>query len=90
MKINEEQIFTLTNPLFWIWAIILFTIKFFNRVIEYSGLADWFFILFRFKEISKEGQNFIVFIDSKNDYSRGSWLKRKAWSYAAKKIKENN
>lgn len=89
MKISEEQIFVLTNPLFWIWALLIFVIHLIKKALDLIGIYDWYYVLFRFNRMSKRGKKEMVFLMDKRAIKL-FWLKRKAWEYATKLIKKEN
>jgi len=89
MKISEEQIFVLTNPFFWIWAIIVLILHLIKKALDVTGIYDWYYVLFRFKRMSKRSKDEMVFLMDKRAIKL-LWLKRKAWEYATKLIKEEN
>jgi len=89
MKISDDQIFVLTNPFFWIYAIIIFAIHLIKKTLDVTGLYDWYFVLFRFYRMSKSGKDQMVFLMDKRAI-RLFWLKRKAWQYATNIIKKEN
>jgi hypothetical protein len=84
MKIREEQIFVLTNPIFWIWALIIFAKELIKKALDLTGIYDWYYVLFRSKRLSKRGKNEMVFLMGKRAIKL-FWLKRKAWEYATRK-----
>ena len=87
MKISEEQIFVLTNPFFWLWAIILFVVHLIKKTLDVTGIYDWYYVLFKFHKMSKSGKEQMVFIMDKKAIKL-LWLKRKAWQYATNLIKK--
>jgi hypothetical protein len=89
MKISEEQIFVLTNPIFWIWALIIFVMHLIKKALDLTGIYDWYYVLFKFKRMSKSGKDQIVFLMDKRAIKL-FWLKRKAWEYATSLIKKEN
>ena len=84
MKISEEQIFVLTNPIFWLWAIIVFVIYLVRKILDFTGLYDWFYVLITFDKMSESGKK--AMINVMNNQPKMFWLKRKAWEYAIAKI----
>lgn len=85
MKINEEEIFVLTNPLFWIWVILLFIYQLIKKAIVFTGINDWYFVLFNFDTMPEEGKKQMLFMMN-NRTTYLFWSKRKAWEYAVNKI----
>lgn len=86
MKIDTEQIFVLTNPIFWLWAIVLFIIYFIQKFLEVTGIYDWYYVLFKFDKMSKKVNRTMIHIF--NNRPKMFWLKRKAWELAEKKFKK--
>lgn len=89
MRIDEDKIFVLTNPLFYIWAIMLLIYIALEKLLDITGIYDWYYVLFRFNRMSERGKEEMVFIMDKRAI-RLFWLKRKAWEYATKLIKKEN
>ena len=87
MKINEEQIFVLTNPLFWLWAIILFVWYLVRKILDFTGLYDWFYVLITFDKMTERGKDEMIYVMS-NNLLKMFWLKRKAWEFAISKIEK--
>lgn len=86
MKISEEKFFVLTNPLFWLWGVVIFGIYFIRKFLDVTGLYDWFYVLVTFDKMSENGKKQMIFI--MNTPPKLFWLKRKAWEYAVAKIKK--
>ncbi len=87
MKIDEEQVFVLTNPLFYIWAVLLLIYKLIIKAIEFLGLNDWYFVLFNWKTMPLEAKKQMA-IMMDNRTTKLFWLKLKAWEWALAKIKK--
>lgn len=82
---KEEDFFILTNPLFYIWAIIIFLWEFSKKGLEYLGILDWYYVLFRFHEMPEKGKRVILELNKNKDLKM-FWLRRKAFEYAVNEI----
>lgn len=87
MKITEEQFFTLTNPLFYIWGVGLFIGHFTIKFLQYIGIYDWYYIAFKLHKFKDQDKNILIELFSNRP--RMFWLKAKAWDYAKTKIEKS-
>jgi len=82
---KEEKFFILTNPLFWMWAIIMLLWGILRKGLVYLGILDWYYVLFRFDKIPKRGKRVLLELNKNKDLKM-FWLKRKAFEYAINEI----
>lgn len=86
-NITTEEFFILTNPLFWIWMLIYITYRMIKYSLLWSGIEDWYFILFTNKIENWEKETLKLSLNYPNDINH-SWLRKKAWKYSIKKVKQ--
>jgi hypothetical protein len=86
MKIDEEQIFVLTNPIFWLWFIVMLVFTLLKKFLDVTGIYDWFYVLITFDKMSESGKDQMIIV--MNNQPKMLWLKRKAWEYAVTKIEK--
>lgn len=87
-KFKEDEFFIFTNPLFYIWLVVNVIYAALDSFSQYTGIKDWYYVLFEFKKLSEEEKETIIYIISKQDKkSYLSYLGRKAGEYLIKKHK---
>lgn len=89
MKISTEfveQFFIMTNPLFWVFALITYIYTGFKNLFTEIGITDWWYILFKLDKQDDKHKKIIKELYKKHmeQKTKMFWLKRKAWKYANK------
>jgi len=84
---REENFFVITNPLLWIWMLLIFLWIGIKWVVNSVGITDWWFVLFVLKKTSAAERTVLLnYWESKE--GKFFYIKRKAWEKAIRIIKE--
>lgn len=88
---NNERFFIATNPLFWIFSIVVtLIINPLTKIYQYSTIDDWITIWFRIDNWSDDALNRIISVNDNKPDKVPWYYKHKLinWEYGAKKAKE--
>ena len=81
-----NDFFMYTNPLTWVYFIILILWFFLQEFLAVSGIADWYFCLFQMNSMEEQfKEDFIKSVENKD--FKFFWFKEQAWLHIVKKLK---
>lgn len=84
-----DKFFIFTNPLFWVYFILYLIWLGIKGFLDFTGIFDWYYVLFKLKGMEKRYGNDLVFVFT-NKKNKFFWLKQRAWEYATKIIKKQD
>lgn len=89
MKTSLDNFFILTNPLAWIYFLLCLLWLGIKGFLDFTGLFDWYYVLFKLKYMKPQNKRDLVEVFSKKK-TKFFWLKQKAWEQAIKNINKEN
>ena len=81
-----DRFLIVTNPLSWVYFLYLLLTDGVGFLWVKSGLNDWWFILFKSRNLNKKEKN-VIADNLKNLEPKKFWLKRKAFEYCIREFK---
>ncbi|AGM14105.1 hypothetical protein P2559Y_0042 [Croceibacter phage P2559Y] len=82
-----DKFFIFTNPLAWVYFILYLIWLGIKGFLDFTGIFDWYYVLFKLKNMEKRNRKDLVFVFT-NKKNKFFWPKQKAWEYATKIIKK--
>lgn len=84
-----DKFFIITNPLAWVWFMLHLIWLGIKGLLNFTGVFDWYYVLFKLKNMEKRNRKDLVFFYT-NKKNKFFWTKQKAWEYATKIIKKED
>lgn len=57
---GEQDFFTWTNPLFYIYILLLIIVGLLNKIFQLSGINDWYTAIFKVQNFTIQQKQIIV------------------------------
>ena len=87
MERNEENFFIYTNPLFYLYFILLAIKYIVVLFLEYVGVIDWYYVLFKLRGQHENVKDALLQIHKSRKHKL-PWIKELAWNKAIKIIED--
>lgn len=81
MQTDNDKFFILTNPIFWVYFLIMASYYLLDMLNNFLGIKDWYWVLFKLKNMPLAQKKDLVKLQTSRK-TKFFWLKEKAWERA--------
>ena len=78
---QTDKFFILTNPIFWVYFLIMASYYLLDMLNNFLGIKDWYWVLFKLKNMPLAHKKDLVKVQTSKQ-TKFFWLKEKAWERA--------